>query len=100
MKYGDEIITITLCRGDLAVTIGERGRMVRDWGKLKRALERAVRSESPNRDDGHSGVSAVGELLLDRAMEQAGETFSGIDDKPDKGPNECWPSGKPWFDGK
>lgn len=99
MNYHDEIITITLCRGELAATLGERGLMVRNWSKLTKALERALRSETPNRADGHTGSSAIGDLLLDRALEQTGETFSGLDSKPDSGPNECWPSGKAWFDG-
>jgi hypothetical protein len=99
MNYHDEIITITLCRGELAASLGERGLMVRNWSKLKKALERALRSETPSHDDGHTGSSAVGDLLLNRAIEQTGETFSGIDSKPDSGPNECWPFDRPWFDG-
>jgi len=98
MKYHDEIITITLCRGELAASLGERGLMVRNWGKLTKALERALRSETL-RGDGYTGSSAVGDLLIDRALEQTGETFSGLDSKPDSGPNECWPFEKPWFNG-
>lgn len=100
MKYEDELLTITISRGDLAATIGERGRMVTDWAKLQSALEYALRAETPNRDDGHTALSAVGELLLDVALDRVGETFSGIDSKPNSGPDECWPSGQLWFDGQ
>lgn len=99
MNYHDEIITITLCRGELAATLGERGLMVRNWTKLKRELQREVRQETPSRGDGHTGSSAIGDLLIDRVMERAGETACGLDTKPDSGPNECWPEGKSWFDG-
>jgi hypothetical protein len=99
MKYQDKIITITLCRGELAASLGERGLMVRNWSKLTKELNREITEETPNRDDGHTGSSAIGEMLLERVIERAGETLAGIDRKPDSGPNECWPFDKPWFDG-
>lgn len=102
MTYHDDIITIKLCRGELAASIGERGLIVKDWTRLIQALERELVRETSNRDDGHSGSSAVGDLLLDR-LEVAGnlDNLAGTDRKSiNKGhPWEFWPWSEKWFDG-
>jgi hypothetical protein len=100
MTYHDEIITITLVRGQLACSLGEQGLMVKNWSALKRALERELYRETPSRDDGHSGSCEVGDLLLKRLLEAGNREVAGIAPKPDSGPNECWPFDKPWFTGE
>lgn len=100
MEYHDTILTITICRGDLAVSIGEQGLMVKNWSRLTEALEKELHRETENRGDGHLGSSAVGELLLKRLLDRAPVLKEvGLDNKPDKAghPNECWPEGQPWF---
>lgn len=104
MTYHDDIITITLCRGELAVSLGERGYMTRNWGKLAAVLERELRRETRTREDGHTGSSAVGDLLIERILElhENGDVNAGVTRKPDEAGHrdECWPFGQKWFDGE
>lgn len=100
MTYHDPIVTITLCRGEIAVAIGGNGLMVKSWPKLTKALEDELRRETIHRDDGHTGSSAVEELLIARILDRAPPLADvGLADKPTKegSPNECWPEGQPWF---
>lgn len=97
MTYHDDIITIKLCRGELAVSLGERGYMVKDWDLFSHALWRELCRETHNRDDGHSGSSAVGDLLIGR-LQDAGRA-QGVVRKPESGKHECWPWSEKWFDG-
>lgn len=100
MTYHDDIITIKLCRGELAVTLGECGKMVKDWNLFAKALERELSRETGSRDDGHTGSSAVGDLLIER-LQDGGHLGKdeGITKKPDSGKHECWPWSEKWFDG-
>ncbi len=100
MTYHDDIITIKLCRGELAVSLGERGKMVKDWGLFANALERELSHETGSRDDGHTGSSAVGDLLIDRVLMWSDKGV-GLDNKPLKTGSkyECWPWSEKWFDG-
>ncbi len=100
MTYHDEIITIRLCRGQLAASLGEQGLMVKNWSKLKKALNRELYRETSSRGDGHLGSCDVGDLLLDRLFAMGNSEAVGIAPKPDSGPNECWPFDKPWFTGE
>jgi len=97
MKYHDEIITITLCRGDIATALGERGLMTTNWSKMVAALQRELWRETPGKDDGHCGVCAVGELLVDRLIEEGRQDEGAIVKKPDSGPHECWPFVEKWW---
>lgn len=99
MTYHDPIVTLTLCRGELAVSLGERGLMVKNWGALERKLRDELFSESANRDDGHTGSSAVGDLLLTRIIDRGHSQLAGIVCKPDtRGhKHECWPTEEKWF---
>ena len=99
MTYHDDIITIKLCRGELAASLGERGLMVKNWKRFTTALERELTRETPSHDDGHTGNSAVGDLLIERLVDRYMFDIDGIGKKPDSGPHECWPWDQDWFDG-
>lgn len=97
MTYHDPIVTITLVRGQFAVSLGEQGLMVKNWGKLKRALEKELSRPTDSRDDGHSGSCALADLLLDRLIKDGRGEEAGIASRPDSGPKECWPFEEAWF---
>lgn len=100
MTYHDDIIIIKLCRGELAASLGERGLMVKNWSRFAKALECELSRETSFRDDGHTGSSAIGDLFIDRLRDRGYLTAdAGIANKPDSGPNECWPFEAKWFDG-
>lgn len=98
MTYHDDIITIKLCRGELAVALGERGLMVKDWRKFAKMLNYELSAETENRDDGHTGSSGIGEYLIDRVTGGYLKD-AGLIKKPDSGKHECWPFEEKWFDG-
>ena len=100
MTYHDDIITITLVRGQLACSLGERGLMVKKWELFSHVLWRELMRETPSHDDGHTGSCAIGDLLIDRLRDggRLGKD-EGIVPKPDSGPNECWPFEAKWFNG-
>ncbi|RRJ96829.1 hypothetical protein Ga0100231_023980 [Opitutaceae bacterium TAV4] len=101
MKYHDKLITITLCRGEIAAALGARGLMVRNWPQFIEASKGVITEETISRDDGHTGVSAIADTLVDLLWDHYnGTEGNGLAHKPDSGPNECWPSGKLWFDGR
>ena len=97
MNYHDDIITIRLCRGELAASLGERGLMVKNWGKFIKSIERELSAETLNRSDGHTGSSDVRDLLIQRVFERYDLDRSGLARKPDSGKNECWPFEEKWF---
>ena len=101
MNYHDDIITIKLCRGELAVTLGEQGLMVENWNRLTKALERELSQETPCREDGHTGSSAIGDLLIGRLLDRGHGKDVGIVVKPTTTghKHECWPFEEKWFDG-
>jgi hypothetical protein len=100
MTYHDDIITIKLCRGELAASLGEHGRMVMNWPRFKKALEAELRRETSGHSDGHTGSSQVGDILIERIIDRYDYVGSGIAVRPDSGKNECWPFGQKWFDGE
>lgn len=103
MTYHDEILTIRICRGQLACSLGEQGLKVASWAKLKAALERELSRETPARSDGHSGSCDVADLLLERIIEQGRALEAGLKDKPTDNCSrrqECWPFEEPWFTGQ
>lgn len=103
MTYHDEILTIRICRGQLACSLGEQGLKVTNWSKLKTALERELSRETPGRDDGHSGSCAVADLLLQRIIDEGRAAEAGFKDKPTDNcttRQECWPFEEPWFTGR
>lgn len=100
MTHHDDIIAITLYRGELAVSLGEAGYMVNNWRKFAAALDRELRRATPNRDDGHSGSSAMGDLLIEGILSNLTKqelAECGVVGKPDSGKNECWPFEEKWF---
>jgi hypothetical protein len=102
MEYHDKILSVDLIRGELAVALGERGIMVKNWDVFKTAFEKELSSETPNRDDGHCTYSAVIELILKRLLERYADQGvdkleAGLKNKPDNGPKECWPFEEKWF---
>lgn len=104
MTYHDEILTIRICRGQLACSLGEQGLKVANWAKLKAALERELSRETPSRSDGHSGSCQVADVLLDRLMQEDRlNEEAGVVQKPTSNcttRQECWPFEEPWFTGQ
>lgn len=101
MKYDDEIITITLMRGQFACSLGERGLMVSNWNKFKKALEKELNKETASHDDGHTTHDALGDLLVDTMLDRADPLeYAGLKKKSDSGKNECWPFEESWFNGE
>lgn len=100
MTYHDDILTITLCRGELAASLGERGLMVKNWKRFTAALEKELRRETPNRDDGHTGSSAIGDMLIEGLVDHGSCDTDGLGEKPDSGKNKCWPFEEKWFEGE
>lgn len=100
MTYHDDIITITLCRGELAASLGERGLMVKNWTTFIDALKTELSRETGCRDDGHTGSSEIGDILIERIVDRCDHAGYGIKEKPESGKNECWPFGQKWFDGE
>jgi hypothetical protein len=97
MIYHDDIITIKLCRGELATSLGERGLMVKNWKRFTTALEKELVRETPSHDDGHTGSSAVGDLLVQRLIDRYMLDSDGLREKPYNGKHECWPFEEKWF---